>query len=60
MVFCSSEMHIFEPVPDYNKVLEEIWNTLNEENDWSATIHKYGLGNNDRYVTGERSLNVIC
>jgi len=49
------EMHIFEPVPDYNKVLEEIWNTLNEENDWSATIHKYGLGNNDRTVKLSRS-----
>ena len=50
MILYFSKMHIFEPVPDFNEVLEGIWKTLNKENDWSATIHKYGLGNNERYA----------
>ena len=43
-----SKIHIFEPVPDYNKQLENTWKKYNTQYRWNATVHKYGLGNNDR------------
>ena len=41
-------MHIFEPVPDYSKQLEITWEKYRTEYNWDATIHKYGLGSDDR------------
>lgn len=41
-------MHIFEPVPDYNKQLEITWHKYITQYKWNATIHKYGLGSTDR------------
>ena len=43
------KIHIFEPVPDFNKDLEKTWTDLIKKNNWSAQIHKYGLGKNVRY-----------
>jgi len=43
-------IHIFEPVPTFNKVLTENWNGHKISNGWDATINKFGLGSNNRIV----------
>ena len=45
-----SKMHIFEPVPDYNKQLEITWHKYNTQFKWNATVHKYGLGSSNRWA----------
>ena len=43
-----SIIHIFEPVPTFNKILTEKWDGHKKTNGWDATINKFGLGLNDR------------
>lgn len=43
-------IHIFEPVPTFNKILSERWEGHKMTNGWDATINKFGLGMNDRIV----------
>jgi len=43
-------IHIFEPVPTFNKILTEKWDGHKKTNGWDATINKFGLGLNDRIV----------
>ena len=45
-----SIIHIFEPVPTFNKILNENWNAHKKTNDWDATIYNFGLGSNDRLI----------
>ena len=43
-----SIIHIFEPVPTFNKILSERWDNHKMTNGWDATINNFGLGLNDR------------
>jgi len=43
-------IHIFEPVPTFNKILTEKWDGHKVSNGWDATVNKFGLGSNDRIV----------
>jgi len=43
-------IHIFEPVPTFNKILNEKWDDHKMTNGWDATINNFGLGSNDRVV----------
>ena len=43
-----SIIHIFEPVPTFNKILSERWDDHKITNGWDATINNFGLGLNDR------------
>ena len=43
-----SEIHIYEPVPDFYKQLEPRWDGYIKEYGWNAVVHKYGLGASDR------------
>ena len=53
-----SIIHIFEPVPSFNKILTEKWDGHKIKNGWDATIYKFGLGSNDRYVETENIMQV--
>ena len=44
-----SIIHIFEPVPTFNKILNEKWDAHKKTNDWDATIHDFGLGSHERF-----------
>ena len=44
-----SIIHIFEPVPTFNKILNEKWDDHKMTNGWDATINNFGLGSNDRF-----------
>ena len=46
-----SIIHIFEPVPTFNKILSERWDNHKMTNGWDATINNFGLGLNDRLET---------
>ena len=43
-----SIIHIFEPVPTFNKILTEKWDGHKISNGWDATVNNFGLGSNDR------------
>ena len=50
-----SIIHIFEPVPSFNKILTEKWDGHKIKNGWDATIYKFGLGSYDRYAETENN-----
>ena len=39
-----SQIHIFEPVPQFCAKLEKKWSILIKKFRWNAVIHQYGLG----------------
>ena len=43
-------MHIYEPVPDFYSLLEKSWLWLSREKQWAVSLHKVGLGDNNRTV----------
>ena len=43
-------MHIYEPVPDFYSLLEKSWLWLSREKQWEVSLHKVGLGDNNRTV----------
>ena len=45
-----SVMHIYEPVPDFYSLLEKSWLWLSREKQWEVSLHKVGLGDNNRTV----------
>ena len=52
-----SIIHIFEPVPSFNKILTEKWDGHKIKNGWDATIYKCGLGSYDRYPETDKMHN---
>jgi len=48
-------IHIFEPVPTFNKILRERWDDHKIKNGWDATINNFGLGLNNRIVKLSKS-----
>ena len=46
----SSTLHIYEPVPDFYKNLENVWRDHSESNQWRVEVHNYGLGDSTRTV----------
>ena len=54
-----SIIHIFEPVPTFNKVLTKKWEDHKVKNDWDVTIHKFGLGSKDRYIISADTLTEL-
>lgn len=46
-VYGPKEIHVFEPIPDLIKVLDE---TILSKQITNAHVHKYGLGRETRYA----------
>ena len=43
-----SEIHIYEPVPQFNQQLQQSWEGLVATHGWAAFVHKFGLGAENR------------
>ena len=48
--FFHSELHIYEPVPQYNTKLKSAWEEHRNKHGWTVFIHPFGLGAETRYV----------
>jgi len=44
------KLHIFEPVPDFNVILENTYLDMKTSKNWDVKVHKFGLGATNRIV----------
>ena len=49
--FKFSNIHIFEPVPQFYHELKEFWISYKNSFGWNSQTYNYGLGSSDRSVT---------
>ena len=48
-VICSV-LHIYEPVPEFYRALEQTWSDHVREHQWEVSLHQAGLGQTNRTV----------